>query len=477
MSLVVLAVIAIIVNVIQFLFLDDLYTKNAKKNMIYYAEQIENLDFESKSFMKNISEIEAQYNIYVELYSPREKLIYTSNTNSWIYDSDATTDFETLKPRIMKILSHDDIDSESYFETRQEYFATAKYIVYNRTEGENAIEIYYSADLIAESSKDASIVLLGLSIVFLFFAVAVVLGYVAIFSLPLRKINNITNKLAKMDFSETCPGFRITELDELSRNINALSASLELTLRDLKAKNLKLQADIQKEHQLEETRKQFIANASHELKTPIAIIQSYAEGLKYGITGGKDEEYCDTIIDEATKMNNLVIKLLEIFKHEHDNFSANFTHFNILEFLNKCLGSMSFQFEQNGITLKLDVDPLYKGYGDTDLLIFVFENYVSNAVFHCEGEKIISVTCTELDAAYRVSVFNTGKQIDKNDIGHLWESFYRADKAHSRANGRFGLGLSIVASFQNIHKQKYGVVNRKDGVEFWFDISKYEIQS
>ncbi|MBP5211490.1 MAG: hypothetical protein J6Z30_01410, partial [Pyramidobacter sp.] len=82
------------------------------------------------------------------------------------------------------------------------------------------------------------------------------------------------------------------------------------------------------------------------------------------------------------------------------------------------------------------------------------------------------LSCKEIDEHYRISVFNTGKPIADNDLMNIWNSFYRADKAHSRAEGRFGLGLSIVSSAQEAQQMLYGVLNHADGVEFWFDVRK-----
>ena len=105
-------------------------------------------------------------------------------------------------------------------------------------------------------------------------------------------------------------------------------------------------------------------------------------------------------------------------------------------------------------------------------LEMVINNYVSNAISHAKYDKKIILSATENESSTTVSVFNTGDHIAENDLENIWQSFYRADKAHSRKEGRFGLGLSIVATIQDLHKQKYGVLNREHGVEFWFDIKK-----
>ena len=86
---------------------------------------------------------------------------------------------------------------------------------------------------------------------------------------------------------------------------------------------------------------------------------------------------------------------------------------------------------------------------------------------------LIKASAEEIDnGCYRISIFNTGEQIASKDIDQIWNSFYRADKAMSRAQGRFGLGLAIVAAIQKLHEQEYGGINHDDGVEFWFDVKK-----
>ena len=120
------------------------------------------------------------------------------------------------------------------------------------------------------------------------------------------------------------------------------------------------------------------------------------------------------------------------------------------------------------------IDSSFKGYGDRELLSHVFSNYFSNALSHLDFERKIIIAASDIGKSYRITVFNTGKPIPGSDIENIWQSFYRADKSHSRQEGRFGLGLSIVASIQELHNQKYGVRNRDNGVEFFFDIKKAE---
>lgn len=472
----VLVVCVVVLNLIQFFSMPDIYAYATQLDLQEAADEIMNLNLDDGQFYRAISEIEGAHNVYIEIYQPHDVLVYTTNDNDWIFNQDSpSSDDTTLKPRIMKVLRHKDNKDGSYFEERQEFFAVAKYLVYGDFTNENVgIILYSSVDVITSTARTASWTIFGIGVVFLLVAVTTLVLYSIAFVKPIETINGITKKMTQMDFNQRCPSFRVRELDELSTSVNALSASLELTLKDLQLKNRQLENDIEKEHQMIELRKQFTANASHELKTPLAIIQGYAEGLKYGITDDSPEEYCDTIIEEVQKMNNLVVRLLEITKYDYRGHLLSCSPLNLYDIFSRYLHSMKMIMEKNGITVQLDVDPDFVGYADKELVENVFGNYISNAVSHCENEKMIAVTCKTIGDNYRVSVFNSGKPIAGEDIDHIWHSFYRADKAHSRAQGRFGLGLSIVASAQDIQGKEYGVINHDNGVEFWFDISRYE---
>ena len=136
------------------------------------------------------------------------------------------------------------------------------------------------------------------------------------------------------------------------------------------------------------------------------------------------------------------------------------------------LGSLEPLFQEKSISLITDISTNLYAEGDPALLRIVLNNYLSNAVSHADFEREIKVSATECKDVYTVTVFNTGNLIDESDIDNLWQSFYRADKSHSRAEGRFGLGLSIVASIQELHKQSYSVRNVDNGVEFSFTVKK-----
>lgn len=460
-------------SIIQFVFMDDIYALAAKNTMLDAAQVISTTDFENKSYLPMISDFETSKGIYIEIYDSEDKLIYTTEGNDYIYDPTIASD-RKLQPRNMRILSHTDRKDGGYFEMREEAYATAKYIVYgNFFATDKSMQIYYPVDTITKNAETASWALFALGIIALCAYYAVTYFFAVAFTNPVVIINSTAKKIADLDFSQTCPKFRITELDELSKSINTLSQSLEKALNNLKIKNRQLEHDIQKERSLEKSRRDFVANASHELKTPISIIQGYAEGMKYGIGCDSTDEFCDIIIEEADKMNKLVVKLLEFLHIGSGEFPLSLQPFYLDELLIGHLDSLKNIFTENGITVSESISPNLQAFGDPTLLRIVFNNYISNALSHAQGEKLIKVDVVEDDERYCVKVFNTGKPIDENDIDNIWQSFYRADKSHSRAEGRFGLGLSIVASIQQLHFEDYGVFNKSNGVEFYFTVKKF----
>ncbi len=290
---------------------------------------------------------------------------------------------------------------------------------------------------------------------------------------PILELANISERMTHLDFDAKYRGNSKTEIALLGNNINELSNTLETTISELKTANNELQKDIEKKNEIDEMRKEFLSNVSHELKTPIALIQGYAEGLKEGITDDAESKdfYCDVIMDEAAKMNSMVKKLLTLNQLEFGNDVVSMERFDIVSLIRNYIQSTEILTRQKNISVRFNESDAIFVWGDEFKIEEVFANYFNNAMNHATKEKIIDVKLESRINNVRISVFNTGDTIPEESISHLWEKFYKVDKARTREYGGSGVGLSIVKAIMDSMNQEYGVINYNNGVEFWFELS------
>ena len=297
---------------------------------------------------------------------------------------------------------------------------------------------------------------------------------------PLRQLTEISVRMKQLDFSAKYDGANHTELDILGRNMNELSEKLEETISALRTANNDLQRDLDRRNRQEEMRQDFLSNVTHELKTPIALIRGYAEGLQDGIADDPESRafYLDTIVDESDKMNVIVQKVLLLNQLEFGDDSVAMERFDVADMIRNYLGSASLLAEQENIKVQFEQkSPVYV-WGDPFMIQEVFQNYYSNALHYVEArsekgslpEKVIDIRCDVSGDTARVTVFNTGNPIPEDSLPHIWEKFYKVDKARTRAYGGSGVGLSIVKAIMDLHHKAYGADNYQNGVAFWFEL-------
>lgn len=310
--------------------------------------------------------------------------------------------------------------------------------------------------------------------------VTLIIGIIAAFVLssyiskPIKQLSNIAERMSELDFDIKYDGKDKGEIGLLGKSMNNMSQKLEENISQLKTANLELQRDIDKKEKLEKMRTDFLSNVSHELKTPIALIQGYAEGLKEGITDDPEsmDFYCSVIMDEAAKMNNMVKRLLTLNQIEFGEDELVMERFDINELVKSVVNANELRATQKNLSITYDIldSPLYV-WADEYKVEEVVTNYLSNAINHCCNENIIKIKVGHTDKDnVRVSVFNTGNNIPEADIEHIWEKFYKVDKARTREYGGNGIGLSIVKAIVESMGKTCGVNNLSDGVEFWFDL-------
>ena len=308
---------------------------------------------------------------------------------------------------------------------------------------------------------------------------AVIVSYVTRkFTDPILELNSIAKKMSNLDFSHK---YRTTDTDDeinnLGKSINLMSDKLEKTIKQLRETNIELEKDIEEKSKLDEMRKSFISDVSHELKTPIALIQGYSEGLLENVNSDEESRkfYAEVILDETNKMDRLVKQLLELMKLEYGKREFNDTEFNIVEVEKEVIRKSKVMLEEEKVEIEFNTPEEIEVIADDFYIEQVVTNYMTNAIKHVEevnGKKLIKIeNIVDIEKnKVRVKVFNTGKQIPEEHLNRIWNRFYKIDASRNRNNGGTGIGLAFVKAIMNNYKNDYGVVNKEDGVEFYFEL-------
>lgn len=404
-----------------------------------------------------------------------------SSTDTDNTDSDISSD--NLKDPYMINMSGSGIG-----ETREIILKTDKYTlqkIYDTRLGDYYYELWGTLDcgdsimlrLAIQGIKDnvtifnKFITYIGIAITLIGIVVAYIFS--SYFTKPIMQLSGLAKKMAAMDFDARYEGNDKGEIGILGESMNYMSSRLEQNIAQLKSANLELQRDIDKKVKIDQMRTEFLSNVSHELKTPIALIQGYAEGLKEGITDDPEsmDFYCSVIMDEANKMNMMVKKLLTLNQIEFGDEELVMERFDIIELVSSVVNANELRAGQKGIKIIFNqADEHIDVWSDEYKIEEVITNYISNAINHCDFEKKIEVNVKKNGDNIRVSVFNTGKNIPEEDINNIWGKFYKVDKARTREYGGNGIGLSIVKAIMDSYGKEYGVRNLDNGVEFWFDL-------
>ncbi len=293
-----------------------------------------------------------------------------------------------------------------------------------------------------------------------------------IFSAPIKRLSHAAKRMTQLEFDVKVPVYTKDEIGELGKSMNEMSNKLEKTISELKAANIKLEQDIKEKQQIDDMRKEFLSHVSHELKTPIALVQGYAEGLKDNLFDDPEsmEFYADVIIDEAHKMNILVKKLLDLNEIEFGTEPLKIERFELVDFIKDIINASKILIEDVDATVEFSESSPVFVWADEYMIEEVFTNYLTNAIHYVTKGGKIKIFFEKMETDIRVNVYNQGEHIAPEDIDKLFIKFYKSDKARTREYGGNGIGLSIVAATMHAHGKKYGVYNTDGGVVFYFDL-------
>ncbi len=411
----------------------------------------------------------------VEIYLDNGQILYTSSGSQMMDYAGMSGQFQ-MQHDAFRVKKREVLSDGTVIETARRRFGNREeYLLCRRQLNQNMFaEIRVEQQLIVSSAKTANELIFYIGLGCFLLSLVWVFVFARRFSRPIAEMNRITKNLSALDFTQKVTVRGSDEIAQLGGSVNEMSDSLAAALSELRQANAKLKDEIELERQLDRMRRDFVANVSHELKTPISIISGYAEGLKLNINEDAREEYCNTILDESRRMNGLVLKILELSRYESGRIEVHAERFD--------LSALAKQMTQRilkdcGVETAVTVPAGITVEADPMLAEQVLQAYLENARSHTPNGGSVTVTAAEIDGKIRLSVINTGDPIPAEQMPQIWQSFYRGDDSHKRDQSRFGLGLSIVSAIARLHRTACGVMNTENGVCFWFEFDGAEIRS
>ncbi|MFC0300349.1 ATP-binding protein [Virgibacillus soli] len=285
-------------------------------------------------------------------------------------------------------------------------------------------------------------------------------------SRPLLKVNQVTEKIANLDFSESVTIKSNDELGTLANNINILSQTLHDYIQQL-------QMDIEKEKQLENTRKEFISGVSHELKTPLSIMKSTISILHHDIAKEKRSYYFQALEQEVDKMDRLIVDMLELAKYESGIYQLEMGSFYIDELIERVCKQLRITASNNQIFIRKNIASM-QVIANEHRIEQVMTNFLTNAIRHSPRKGTVFISGLDRGDYVKVCVENEGEPLEQTKMDKVWDRFYRGDVARQRSKGETGLGLAICRNILELHGVKYGVENTKKGVLFYFYLRKVD---
>ncbi|QOR34715.1 GHKL domain-containing protein [Clostridium sp. 'deep sea'] len=276
---------------------------------------------------------------------------------------------------------------------------------------------------------------------------------------PLIKINEAVAKITDLQFQTNISIHHKDELGELGHNLNLLSKKLKITINQL-------ENELNKNTNLLKQQQELIDDLSHEIKTPLSIITAYTQAIKDNINPQLNNAYLCTILSEVTKINSLLVKLLNISAYESGVLNINAQSFDLVELVEEIAGRILIDQSLKELNIICNLPQSIFIKADKDLLAKALTNLVLNAYLYVDENNTIKITIKNENNTVLFELYNSCEFISNEQLKNIWKRFYRIDKSRSKNTGGSGLGLSTVYHILKLHNYQFTAKYKNNGFHF-----------
>ena len=276
--------------------------------------------------------------------------------------------------------------------------------------------------------------------------------YTVLFARPVRQLSKYSSEMAKLDFNTKCPDKRKDEIGDLARDLNLMSSTLDQKIKQL-------QEEIVRVQELEQQKETFFAAASHELKTPVTILEGNLRGMIEGVEPYNDhDEYLSRSLRTVKRMESLINEILTASKMQSAS-GIIMERIDLCSVMDEKINELNDLFKIRNISVEKSMEKDANIQGNRDLTSLALGAFISNAVFYSSEDSKITIEIYKDQGSVVTQIRNTNAHIDGKDLEHLFEPFYRSDASRSRRNGGSGLGLYIAQLIVTKQNGECGIVN------------------
>lgn len=452
-------------------FAENIYVSGRKQEMILiYQSLVSSESLSAKDIYSKLNTYEDELNLRALVFSEKGVILYQTLSGGLTEDLLSLYNIDEYGNITTTFEDEPQVDIVSSYRNNLATIAVRGSISTNYGNFYIILESPLSA--IQEATYTLNKIIVLLTLAALYIGSLIIYYFAFRITKPILEINDVAKNLANMDFSKKVSTVNSKdEIATLAKNINFMSDQLERMFYDLKVANMELQKDNDLHKQIDNMRRDFIANVSHELKTPLSLMQGYSEMLKEDIQGIDKDFYYDVIIDESKHMNELVRRLLDISSLENGMTKLNYEKFNLSELAFWIVSKTDIIAKENDITITHNLAPEAFVFADKLLIEQAITNFLSNAITYAKVN--INIEVLPKDDKFMFKITNDGSVISDEDLEKIWHSFYRTDKSRTRSKDKnFGLGLYIVKTIMNAHNGDFGAFSEDDRVTFWFELNQ-----